>query len=484
MTDNFTTTDGGAPAPSSERSLTLGPNGPILLQDTYLIEQLAAFNRERVPERQPHAKGASAFGRFEVTGDVSAYTKAAVFQPGAVTDVFARFSSGNNGERGVSDTLRDTRGFSVKFYTSEGNYDIVGNNVPIFFIRDPLKFPNLIRANKRRADNDCHDHNMVWDFFTRSPESSHLVTVVMGDRGIPRTHRHMNGYGLHAFSWINVGGEICWVKYHWKTDQGVECLTQQEADRLAGTDPNCSMLDLHRAIARGEFPSWTLGVQIMPYEDAKSYRFNPFDVTKVWPHADYPLIEVGRMTLDRNVTDHHTEVEQAAFGPHNIVPGTGLSPDRLLLGRSFAYADAHRARIGVNHHQIPVNAPKVPVRSYSKDGRMRVQNVSDPVYTPNTVGGPAPDPARAAEVHWAADGEMVREGYTLHPDDDDVGQARTLLRAVMDEAQRDRLVHNVIGHVRAGVREPVLSRVFDYWCAIDREVGQRIEHGVRATSNQ
>ena len=479
MTDNFTTTDGGAPAPTTEQSLTLGPNGPILLQDTYLIEQLAAFNRERVPERQPHAKGAGAFGRFEVTGDVSAYTKAAVFQPGAVTDVFVRLA-GNASERGSADTLRDTRGFSVKFYTAQGNYDIVGNNVPIFFIRDPLKFPNLIRANKRRADNDCHDHNMVWDFFTQSPESAHLVTLVMGDRGIPKTYRHMNGYGLHSFSWSNFGGEICWVKYHFKSDQGVECLTQEEADRLAGTDPDCNQRDLFDAIARGEFPSWTLKVQIMPYGDARKYRFNPFDLTKVWPHADYPLIEVGRMTLDRNVADHHTEVEQAAFGPHNIVPGTGLSPDRLLLGRSFAYADAHRARIGVNHHQIPVNAPKVPVRSYTKDGRMRVQNVSDPVYTPNTVGGPAADAARAAEVRWAADGEMVREGYTLHPEDDDVGQARSLLRDVMNDEQRQRLVHNVILHVCDGVKEPVLSRVFDYWRKIDAEIGQQIEKGVRA----
>ncbi|OHV06510.1 catalase [Mycobacterium talmoniae] len=482
MVDNFTTTDGGAPAPSGERSLTLGPNGPILLQDTYLIEQLAAFNRERVPERQPHAKGAGAFGRFEVTNDVSAYTKAAFLQPGASTEVFARFSSGNSGERGSADTVRDNRGFSVKFYTTEGNFDLVGSNVPVFAIRDPIKFPNMIRAGGRRADNDCHDHNMVWDFWTRSPETAHLVTLVMGDRGIPKTLRHMNGYGLHAFSWVNLGGEISWVKYHFISDQGVQCLTQAEGDRLAGTDPDRCMRDLHASIARGEYPSWTLRVQIMPFEDAKTYRFNPFDVTKVWPHADYPLIEVGRMTLDRNVTDHHTEVEQAAFGPHNTVPGTGLSPDRLLLGRSFAYADAHRVRIGVNHHQIPVNAPKVPVRSYSKDGRMRVQNVSDPVYTPNTVGGPHADAARAAEVGWHADGEMMRAAYTLHPDDDDFGQARTLVREVMDDQQRARLVSNIVGHVSNGVKEPVLSRVFAYWRNIDPELGQQVEQGVRANA--
>jgi catalase len=483
VSENFTTTDAGAPAPSDDRSLTLGPDGPVLLQDHYLIEQMANFNRERVPERQPHAKGTGAYGRFEVTNDVSAYTRAAVFQPGTTTEVFARLAT-NAGERGSADTLRDTRGFSVKFYTTEGNLDIVGNNVPIFFIRDPIKFPNLIRSAKRRADNDLHDHHMQWDFWTLSPESAHLVTLVMGDRGIPKTFRHMNGYGLHAFSWVNSAGEIVWVKYHFKTNQGVQCLTQEEGDRLAGVDPDCCMRDLYEAIERGEFPSWALKVQIMPFADAKTYRFNPFDVTKVWPHADYPLIDVGTLTLDRNVTDHHTEVEQAAFAPSNLVPGTGLSPDRLLLGRGFAYADAHRTRIGVNHNQIPVNAPRCAVRSYSKDGRMRFVNAADPVYVPNSVGGPQADPDRAAEVRWAADGEMVRAAATRHADDDDWGQAGTLVREVMDDAQRDRLVHNIVGHVSAGVKEPVLSRVFEYWRNIDPDIGKKVEQGVRANLNQ
>ncbi|OBJ12671.1 catalase [Mycobacterium sp. 1482292.6] len=477
MNDNFTTTDAGAPAPSDERSLTLGPDGPILLQDHYLIELMANFNRERVPERQPHAKGTGAFGRFEVTNDLSAYTRAAVFQPGAVTETFVRLA-GNAGERGSADTLRDTRGFAVKFYTAEGNLDIVGNNVPIFFVRDPIKFPNLIRAAKRRADNDLHDHNMLWDFWTLSPESAHLVTFVMGDRGIPKTFRHMNGYGLHAFSWVNNAGEIFWVKYHFKTDQGIQCLTQQEADYLAGTDPDCNMRDLYEAIKRGDYPSWSLKVQIMPFEDAKTYRFNPFDVTKVWPHTDYPLIDVGRLTLDHNVTDHHTQVEQAAFAPSNLVPGTGLSPDRLLLGRGFAYADAHRTRIGVNHNQIPVNAPKVAVRSYSKDGRMRFVNASDPVYAPNSVGGPQADPYRASEVRWSADGKMVRAAYTLRPDDDDWSQAGTLVRQVMDDAQRERLVHNIVAHVSDGVKEPVQSRIFEYWRNIDPDIGKKVEEGV------
>lgn len=480
MTDNYTTTNAGAPAPSDEHSLSLGPDGPLLLQDFYLIEQLAAFNRERVPERQPHAKGTGAFGRFEVTNDLSAYTKAAVFQPGVKTEVFVRLAT-NAGERGSADTLRDTRGFSVKFYTSEGNLDIVGNNVPIFFIRDPLKFPQLIRSAKRRASTNCHDHNMQWDFWTLSPESAHLVTLVMGDRGIPKTFRHMDGFGLHAFSWLNSSGEICWVKYHFKTDQGNQWLTQEEADQLAGTDPDCCMRDLHDAIEAGDYPSWSVKVQIMPFEDAKSYRLNPFDVTKVWPHADYPLIDLGKLTLDRNFVDHHTEVEQATFAPHAQVPGTGLSPDKLLLGRSFAYADAHRYRVGANHDQIPVNAPQSAVRSYSKDGQMRFVNTTDPVYAPNSYGGPKADQERASVVRWAADGgEMVRAAYTLRPDDDDWKQAGALVRDVMDDAARERLVHNVVQHVSDGVKEPVLSRVFEYWRNIDPGIGKRIEDGVRS----
>lgn len=321
---------------------------------------------------------------------------------------------------------------------------------------------------------------MVWDFWTRSPETAHLVTLVMGDRGIPKTFRHMNGFGLHAFSWTNSAGEIFWVKYHFKTNQGIQWLSQEEGQRLAGTDPDCCVRDLYESIARGEYPSWSLKMQIMPFADAKTYRFNPFDVTKVWPHADYPLVDVGTLTLDRNITDHHTEVEQAAFAPSNVVPGTGLSPDKLLLGRSFAYPDAHRARIGVNHDQIPVNAPRCAVRSYSKDGRMRVVNVADPVYAPNSAGGPRADPDRANEMHWAADGEMVRTAVARHADDDDWGQAGTLVREVMDDAQRERLVHNIVGHVCAGVKDPVLSRVFEYWRNIDADIGRKVEEGVRA----
>jgi len=469
-----TTTDAGVPVASDEHSLSVGPDGPLLLQDTYLIEQMAQFNRERIPERQPHAKGGGAFGTFEVTGDVSAYTKAAVFQPGTSTELVSRFST-VAGERGSPDTWRDPRGFSVKFYTTEGNLDIVGNNTPVFFIRDPMKFQHFIRSQKRRANNNLRDHDMQWDFWTLSPESAHQVTWLMGDRGIPKTWRHMNGYSSHTYMWVNAAGERFWVKYHFKTDQGIDFLTQQEADDLAGTDADYHQRDLYQAIEDGNHPSWSLKMQVMPFEDAKTYRFNPFDLTKVWPHGDYPLIDVGRMTLNRNVSDYHTEMEQVAFQPNNMVPGTGLSPDKMLLARGFSYADAHRARLGVNYQQIPVNAPKSPVHSYSKDGLMRVQNVSDPVYAPNSYGGPRADPQRYPEAAvWASDGEMVRAAYTLREEDDDWGQAGTMVREVLDDAARERLVANITGHASQNVSEPVLERVFEYWRNVDKSLGDAV----------
>jgi catalase len=463
-----TTTDAGIPIASDELSLTVGPDGPIVLNDHYLIEQMANFNRERIPERQPHAKGGGAFGVFEVTQDVSAYTAAAVFQPGTRTEMLARFST-VAGERGSPDTWRDPRGFALRFYTSEGNFDLVGNNTPVFFMRDPMKFQHFIRSQKRRLSNNLRDHDMQWDFWTLSPESAHQVTWLMGDRGIPKDWRHMNGYSSHTYSWINAAREIFWVKYHFITDQGIEFLTQAEGDAMAGIDGDAHQRDLYAAIERGEHPSWTLKVQIMPFEEAKTYRFNPFDLTKVWPHGDYPLHEVGKMTLNRNVTDYHTEMEQAAFAPSNTVAGTGLSPDKMLLARGFSYADAHRARLGVNYTQIPVNAPRAEVHAYSKDGVMRVHNAAEPVYAPNSYGGPQADPSRVAEPLWYADGEMVRAAYTPRRDDDDWGQAGTLVRQVLDDAARDRLVDNIVGHLLKGVSELVLSRALEYWCNVDKD---------------
>ena len=470
-----TTNDAGIPVASDEHSLSVGPDGPLLLHDHYLIEQMANFNRERIPERQPHAKGSGAFGYFEVTDDVRKYTRAAVFQPGTKTDVVMRFST-VAGERGSPDTWRDPRGFSIKFYTPEGNYDMVGNNTPVFFVRDPMKFQHFIRSQKRRADSNLRDHDMQWDFWTLSPESAHQVTWLMGDRGIPKTWRHMNGYSSHTYMWVNAQGEKFWVKYHFKTDQGIDFLTQDEADHLAGADADYHTRDLFDAISKGDCPSWTLYMQIMPFDDAETYRYNPFDLTKVWPHGDYPLIKVGRLTLNRNPTDHHTEIEQAAFEPNNLVPGIGISPDKMLLARVFSYADAHRARLGVNYKQIPVNSPVAPVHSYTKDGAMRVQKVSDPVYAPNSKGGPSADGDRyPTDSTWHTSGDMVRSAYTLRRDDDDFSQPRALINDVMDDQARERLVSNVVGHLKDGVSKPVLQRAFEYWKNIDPEIGSRIE---------
>ncbi|GAU65208.1 putative catalase [Streptomyces sp. NBRC 110611] len=470
-----TTNNAGVPVDSDEHSLTVGRDGPILLHDHYLIEKMAQFNRERVPERVVHAKGAGAYGTFEVTHDVSQFTKAIVFQPGKKTDMLARFST-VAGEQGSPDTWRDPRGFALKFYTEVGNYDLVGNNTPIFFVRDTIKFQDFIRSQKRRPDNGLRDNDMQWDFWTLSPESAHMVTWLMGDRGIPKTYRHMNGYGSHTYMWINEGGERFWVKYHFKTDQGIDFLTQEEADRLAGTDADIHRRDLYEAIEGGNHPSWTLYVQIMPFEDAADYHFNPFDLTKVWPHGDYPLIEVGRMTLNQNPDDYFIHIEQAAFEPANLIPGVSVSPDKMLLGRIFSYPDTHRYRIGPNYAQLPPNRPHVPVHSYAKDGPMRF----DPArtgrpYAPNSYGGPAAgadqfDPAAG----WETAGEMVRNAYTLRRDDDDWGQPGTMVRNVLDDAARDRLVDNVSGHLLNGVSAPVLERALQYWRNIDKNIGDRI----------
>ncbi|RFU86711.1 catalase [Streptomyces triticagri] len=477
--DPFTTSNAGIPVESDEHSLTVGRDGPILLHDHYAIEKMAQFNRERVPERVVHAKGSGAYGTFEVTNDVSQFTKADLFQPGKRTEMLARFST-VAGEQGSPDTWRDPRGFALKFYTEQGNYDLVGNNTPVFFVRDTIKFQDFIRSQKRRPDSGLRDHDMQWDFWSLSPESAHQVTWLMGDRGLPKTYRHMNGYSSHTYMWINGGGEKFWVKYHIKTDQGVEFLTQDEADELAGRDADVHRRDLFDSIASGDAPSWTMHVQVMPFDDAPDYRFNPFDLTKVWPHGDYPLIEVGRMRLDRNPDDFFVHIEQAAFEPSNMVPGIGPSPDKMLLGRIFSYPDTHRYRIGPNYAQLPPNRPHVPVRSYAKDGPMRFEpNRVGAVYAPNSYGGPAADPAMAGEpAGWEAAGEMVREAYSLHRDDDDFGQAGTMVRQVLDDAARDRLVSNIVGHLSDGVSAPVLERALQYWRNVDKDLGDRVAAGV------
>jgi catalase len=475
-TDAFTTTNSGAPVASDEHSQTVGTDGPITLHDHYLLEKLAQFNREKVPERIVHAKGGGAFGTFVTTHDVSAYTRASLFQPGASVDMLARFST-VAGEQGSPDTWRDPRGFALKFYTEEGNYDLVGNNTPVFFIRDGIKFPDFIHSQKRLPGTHLRDHDMQWDFWTLSPESAHQVTWLMGDRGLPASWRHMDGFGSHTYQWINAAGERFWVKYHFKTHQGIEILSQTDADRIAGEDADFHIRDLSEAIKRGDYPSWTLSVQIMPYDDAADYRFNPFDLTKVWPHADYPLHEVGTMTLTRNPENYFAQIEQATFAPSNFVPGIAASPDKMLLARIFSYADAHRYRVGTNHAQLEVNAPVAPLHTYSKDGAMRhgFNSPEKPVYAPNSHGGPHADPARAgADAGWESDGALMRTAAALHAEDDDFGQAGTLVREVLDDAARDRLVSNIAGHV-SKVTDPELRiRVLQYWSNVDATLGGRV----------
>jgi catalase len=472
----YTTNNAGIPVESDEHSLTISPDGPILLQDHYLIEKMAQFNRERVPERVVHAKGSGAYGVFEVTNDVSQFTKADLFQPGRHTEMLARFST-VAGEMGSPDTWRDPRGFALKFYTEQGNYDMVGNNTPVFFVRDTIKFQDFIRSQKRHPATGLRSNDMQWDFWTLSPESAHQVTWLMGDRGIPKSYRHMNGYSSHTYMWVNAGGERFWVKYHFKTDQGIDYLTQADADAMAGSDADHHRRDLYESIESGNAPTWSLKVQVMPFEDAADYRFNPFDLTKVWPHSDYPLIDVGRMTLNKNPDDHFIHIEQAAFEPSNMVPGIGPSPDKMLLGRLFSYPDTHRYRIGPNYLQLPPNRPHSPVNSYAKDGPMRYEASKAAMpYAPNSYGGPAADFQRqfGDPAAWASAGEMVREAYTLRREDDDWGQAGTQVRKVLDDAQRDRLVSNVAGHLAQGVSRPVLDRALQYWRNIDKKVGDRI----------
>lgn len=476
MTANHTTTTSGAPAPSDQQSRSAGRDGAITLTDHYLVEKLAQFNRERVPERVVHAKGGGAFGVFETTHDVSQYTKAALFQPGVTTETLVRFSS-VAGEQGSPDTWRDPRGFAIKFYTSEGNYDLVGNNTPVFFIRDGISFPDFIRSQKRLPGSGLRDHNMQWDFWTLKPESAHQVTWLMGDRGVPSSWRHMDGFGSHTFQWINAAGERFWVKYHFRTAQGHETLTQAQADQIAGEDADFHRRDLFDAIERGDHPSWDLSVQVMPYDDAKSYRFNPFDLTKVWPKGDYPLIPVGRLTLTRNPENFFAEIEQAAFAPSNFVPGIAASPDKMLQARIFSYADAHRYRVGTNHNQLPVNAPKSPANHYSKEGAMAYSfpPASQPVYAPNSFGGPHADVERYGdEGGWENDTELVRASATLHPEDDDFGQARTLVNQVMDDAQRERLVANIAGHVSKVTIPELRERVIQYWTNVDAWLGEAV----------
>ena len=455
MQDARFTRANGAPVVDNVNIETAGPRGPALLQDVWLLEKLAHFDREVIPERRMHAKGSGAYGTFTVTGDITRFTKAKIFaEVGKQTPLFARFST-VAGERGAADAERDIRGFALKFYTDEGNWDLVGNNTPVFFFRDPLRFPDLNHVVKRDPRTGMRSAENNWDFWTLLPEALHQVTIVMSERGLPRGYRHMHGFGSHTYSFLDAANQRVWVKFHFRSHQGIENLTDAEAEALVGKDRESSQRDLFEAIERGDYPRWTMSVQIMTDEQAKAFRFNPFDLTKVWPKGEFPLIEVGVMELNRNPENVFAEVEQAAFSPANIVPGISFSPDKMLQARLFSYGDAHRYRLGVNHGLIPVNAPKCPYHSYHRDGAMRTDGNlgGETHYWPNSKGAWADHPA-LQEPPLAIDGAAAHWDHRV--DDDHYQQPGDLFRA-MSAAQRQALFDNTARSV-GGASLPIQQR--------------------------
>jgi len=464
------TTTAGAPVADNQNSLTVGPRGPTLLQDYVLLEKLAHQNRERIPERVVHAKGWGAFGTLTITGDIRKYSRAKVFsQIGAKIPMLARFST-VAGEMGAADAERDVRGFALKFYTDEGNWDLVGNNTPVFFIRDAYKFPDFIHTQKRHPRTNLRSPTAMWDFWSLSPESLHQLTILFSDRGIPRSPMHMNGYGSHTYSFWNEAGERFWVKFHFKTQQGHETLTDEEAEAIIGKTRESYQEALFGAIERGEYPRWTMYVQVMSEKEADAWSertgWNPFDLTKVWPHRDAPLIEVGVMELDRNPDNYFTEIELAAFSPSNVVPGIGFSPDKMLQARIFSYADAHRYRLGTHYEALPVNRPRCPVHHYHKDGSMRFfdnfhQN-PDAYYEPNSFGGPVERP-EVKEPPLSAIGMIDR--YSHRDGNDDFSQPRALW-ALFDEAHKERLYGNLARSMK-GVPDFIVERQLALFAQID-----------------
>ena len=471
------TTAAGAPVADNQNTMTAGPRGPVLLQDVWLLEKLAHFDREVIPERRMHAKGSGAYGRFTVTHDITRYTRAKIFSEiGKKTDLFARFTT-VAGERGAADAERDIRGFAVKFYTEEGNWDLVGNNTPVFFLRDPLKFPDLNHAVKRDPRTNMRSADNNWDFWSSLPEALHQVTIVMSERGIPASYRHMHGFGSHTFSFINADNERFWVKFHFKSQQGIRNLGDAEAEAIIGKDRESHQRDLFQSIEDGDFPRWTLYVQVMPEADASRLPYNPFDLTKVWPHGDYPLIEVGVMELDRNPENFFAEVEQSAFNPAAVVPGIGFSPDKMLQARLFSYGDAQRYRLGVNHHQIPVNSPRCPVNSYHRDGPMRVDgNHGGRIgYEPNSAGhwqeqpdfSEPPLSIEAAADHW-----------NHRADEDYFSQPGALFR-LMSPAQQQVLFDNTARSLGGASRE-IQARHIAHCTKADPAYGQGVASALEA----
>ncbi|MBB3997079.1 catalase KatA [Aureimonas pseudogalii] len=471
MTDSkILTTTAGAPVPDNQNSWTAGERGPLLLQDYQLIEKLAHQNRERIPERVVHAKGWGALGTLKITGDISKYTKAKALQPGAETPMIARFST-VAGESGAADAERDVRGFSLKFYTDEGNWDLVGNNTPVFFVRDAYKFPDFIHTQKRHPKTNMRSPTAMWDFWSLSPESLHQVTILMSDRGLPISPMHMNGYGSHTFSLWNDAGERYWVKFHFKTQQGHKFHTNEEADQVIGKTRESYQEALYGAIDEGRFPRWTMQVQIMPEMDAEKTSYNPFDLTKVWPHSEYPPIDVGVLELNRNPENYFAEIENVAFSPSNIVPGIGYSPDKMLQARVFSYADAHRHRLGTHYENIPVNRPKNEVHHYHRDGQMntyggiRTGN-PDVYYEPNSFNGPVEQPS-AKEPPLRIHGDADRYNHRIG--NDDYGQVRDLFN-LFDEGEKKRLFANIAAAM-SGIPEEIADRQLAHFDKVHADYG-------------
>ncbi len=471
------TTTAGAPVPDNQNSITAGPRGPLLMQDYQLLEKLAHQNRERIPERTVHAKGWGAYGTLKITGDISKYTCAKALQPGAETPMIARFST-VAGEQGAADAERDVRGFALKFYTEDGNWDMVGNNTPVFFVRDPMKFPDFIHTQKRHPRTNLRSPTAMWDFWSLSPESLHQVTILMSDRGLPKSPMHMNGYGSHTYSFWNEAGERYWVKFHFKTEQGHDFLTDEEAAEVIGRTRESYQEQLFGAIEEGNFPRWKFYVQIMPEEEAEKTPYNPFDLTKVWPHGDYPLIEVGVMELNRNPDNYFTEIENAAFSPSNIVPGISWSPDKMLQARIFSYADAHRHRLGTHYETLPVNRPRCPVHHYHRDGEMNTygglaSGNPDAYYEPNSFNGPVEDP-RAKEPPLKISGDADR--YDHREGNDDFTQPGNLFR-LMSAEEQERLFSN-IARAMQGVPEEIQRRQIALFAKCDPAYGAGVERAL------
>ncbi|XP_053688682.1 catalase isoform X1 [Sabethes cyaneus] len=479
-------TSNGAPVGTKTATATAGERGPVVLQDVHFLDELAHFDRERIPERVVHAKGAGAFGYFEVTHDITKYCAAKLFEKvGKKTPLAVRFST-VGGESGSADTARDPRGFAVKFYTDDGVWDMVGNNTPIFFIRDPILFPSFIHTQKRNPATHLKDADMFWDFISLRPESTHQVMFLFADRGIPDGYRFMNGYGSHTFKLINADGKPVYCKFHFKSNQGIKNLLAKRADELAGDDPDYSIRDLYNAIAKAECPSWSMKIQVMTFEQAEKTAFNPFDVTKVWPQSEFPLIPVGKMVLDRNPKNYFAEVEQIAFAPSHLVPGIEPSPDKMLQGRLFSYADTHRHRLGANYIQLPVNCPyRVKTTNYQRDGPMNSTDNQGgaPNYYPNSFGGPEPSPFahKLQNSTFKVSGDVQR--YETG-NEDNFSQPTIFYRKVLDEAARERMINNLVNHM-SNASAFIQERAVKNFSQVDADFGRRLTEGLklRRTAN-